>query len=347
MANKSTTYAVMAKARAKYGKRLKDKDYQSLLSCKSVAEIMVYLKSYTHYAGALKEINEHDVHRGKLEKLLRQNLYYDFSSLCSYETGVGATFSTYITRKTEVELLISYLTLLNSNSTEDFIFRFPAYFEKHASFNLAKLAKVKSYGDFLNELEKSPYYSILAKYKPDENGILPLSTIENRLYSVVYKGLFNGINKNCPKSEQGELLSLFNTILDYENFIRILRLKKFYNMSPIEIQTNLLPFGSLKQNQIEALCNTSDSKETFELMCTFKQGYYINKTSYNETDNLVQKIKHRKSVKNIYYSSSPAAVMISYMFATEIELANITCLIEGARYNIDSKKIESLLIYQR
>lgn len=347
MAKKSTTFAVMAKARAKYGKRLKDKDYQNLLACKSVAEIMVYLKSYTHYADALKEVNEHDVHRGMLEKLLRQNLYYDFSSLCSYGTGVGSTFSTYITRKTEVELLMNYLTMLNSNSSEDFIFRFPAYFDKHASFDLNKIAKAKSYEEFLYALEKSPYYSTLSMYKADESSILPLNTIENRLYSIVYKDLFNGINKNCPKSEQNELLSLFNTILDYENFMRIIRLKKFYNMSPVEIKANLLAFGSLKDSQIDALCNAENSKEAFEIMSNFRQGYYINKTSDLETNNLVSKIKYKKSVKNIYYSSSPAAVMISYMYATEIELANITCLIEGARYNVDSKKIESLLIYQK
>ncbi len=347
MAKKSTTYAVMAKARAKYGKRLKDKDYKNLLGCKSVAEIMVYLKSYTHYANALKEINEHDVHRGMLEKLLKQNLYYDFSSLCSYETGVGSTFSTYITRKTEVELLINYLTLLNSNSSKDFIFRFPAYFDKHASFDLNHIANAKSYDEFLTELEKSPYYSTLSKYKPYDNGILPLNKIENQLYSIVYKDLYNGINKNCPKVEQDELLSLFNAILDYENFIRIIRLKTYYNMTPLEIKANLLPFGSLKENQTDALCNAQNAKEAFEVMCSFRQGYYINKSNDFKTNNLVQKIKHKKSVKNIYYSSSPAAVMISYMFATEIELSNITCLIEGARYNVDSKKIESLLIYQK
>lgn len=58
MASNSTSNAVFAKAKAKYGKRLKEKDYKNLLNCKSVAEIMVYLKGNTHYGGALKELNE-------------------------------------------------------------------------------------------------------------------------------------------------------------------------------------------------------------------------------------------------------------------------------------------------
>ena len=222
MSANSTSYAVMAKARAKYGKRLKEKDYKNLLNCKSVAEIMTYLKNYTHYGDALKEINEQDVHRGMLEKLLQQRLFYEFSSLCSYETSIGSTFSTYVIRKIEVKLLMDYLTLLNSNSAKDFIFTFPAYFEKHSDINLTNLAKAKDYDEFLAVLEKSPYYSILSKFKPNENGRLPLAKIENELYTFVYEKLFKGINKNCPKNEKNELLSLFNTLLDYENFIRII-----------------------------------------------------------------------------------------------------------------------------
>ena len=42
----TTSYAVMAKARAKFGKRLTEKDYANLLACHSVTEVMSYLKSY-------------------------------------------------------------------------------------------------------------------------------------------------------------------------------------------------------------------------------------------------------------------------------------------------------------
>ena len=70
----ATTYAVLAKARAKYGKFLTERDYANLLACQSVPEVMVYLKSHTRYASVLYEINERDVHRGRLEQLLRQYL---------------------------------------------------------------------------------------------------------------------------------------------------------------------------------------------------------------------------------------------------------------------------------
>ena len=86
----ATSYAVLAKARAKYGKFLTDRDYTSILACQSVAEVMVYLKSHTHYASVLSEVNERDVHRGRLEQLLRQYQFDDFDTLCRYDSGISA-----------------------------------------------------------------------------------------------------------------------------------------------------------------------------------------------------------------------------------------------------------------
>ena len=66
----STSYAVLTKARSKFGKRLTEKDYSNLLACQNVTEVMSYLKSNTHYSAALRDINEREVHRGRLEVLL-------------------------------------------------------------------------------------------------------------------------------------------------------------------------------------------------------------------------------------------------------------------------------------
>ena len=88
----TTSYAVSAKARSKYGRFLTDRDYASILACQSVPEVMVYLKSHTHYASVLSEVNERDVHRGRLEMLLRQYLFNEFDTLCRYDSSVSAGF---------------------------------------------------------------------------------------------------------------------------------------------------------------------------------------------------------------------------------------------------------------
>lgn len=160
----TTSYAVLAKARAKYGRHLTDRDYSSIVACQSVAEVMVYLKSHTHFSSALSEVNERDVHRGRLEMLLRQYQFYEFDSLCRYDSSMSEGFSRYVVEKTEVEQIIRFLILLNSNSTEKFIFQFPAFFAKHTSLDINKLANARDYEEFLNALSGSAYYDILKIY---------------------------------------------------------------------------------------------------------------------------------------------------------------------------------------
>ena len=195
-----TTYAVSAKARAKYGRFLTERDYESILACQSVPEVMLYLKSHTHFASVLAEVNERDVHRGRLEQLLRQYLFNEFDSLCRYDSNISASFSRYVIEKTEAEQIIRFLILLNSNSTEKFIFQFPDFLSKHTELDINKLANARDYKEFLSALQGTSYYDILRQFKPDLNGRLPISDIENRLYDHVMSNMMEIISKRTKGS---------------------------------------------------------------------------------------------------------------------------------------------------
>jgi len=174
-----TSFAVLTKARSKFGNRLTEKDYQSLLACQSVGEIMSYLKNNTHYSKALTDVSEREIHRGRLEALLRQNLFYEFDSLCRYDSSVSSGLSSYIISTLEVEQIIRFLILLSSNSTDKFIYQFPGYISKHTEIDVNKLANAKNYEEFLNATQSSQFYDILKQFSPDEKNRLPISDIEN------------------------------------------------------------------------------------------------------------------------------------------------------------------------
>ena len=341
----TTSFAVLAKARSKYGKHLTERDYASILACQSVAEVMVYLKSHTHYASALAEVNERDVHRGRLEMLLRQDQFYEFDSLCRYDSSMSEGFSKYVVEKTEVEQIIRFLLLLNSNSTEKFIFQFPAFFAKHTSLDINKLANARDYEEFLNALSGSAYYDILKIYKPDQKGMLPVSDMENKLYAYVLGNMLELIKKKAKGTERQELLQMFHTINDYSIFSKILRLKKYYNLSPEVIRTNLLPeYCDLSPKIIDKMCAAESSAEVFKIMQSKGCGRLISKIGYTYASDISPRVQYRLAKKNIHFSNNPSVVMISYMFLAETELMNIICLIEGIRYQLDTKTIQSLLI---
>lgn len=340
------SYAVLTKARAKFGKRLTEKDYTSLLACQSVAEVMSYLKSYTHYSEALRDVNERDVHRGRLEALLRQNLFYEFDSLCRYDTGLGSGFFDYFINRIEVEQIIRFIVLLHSNSTDKFIYQFPAYFMKHTTIDINSLANATEYDELLNILSTSEYYDILKQFKPDEKGRLEISTIENKLNELVFQMLLDEIDKHSSGEEKEELMYLFHTIIDYNIFSRILRLKKYYKLPPDEIKKNLFTnLSDISPKVIDMMCKADSSAEVFSIMQSTHTGKMINKIGYVYASDISPRVKYRIARKNMHFSNYPSVVAISYMFVTETELMNIISLIEGIRYNLDSKTIQSMLIY--
>ena len=342
----ATSYAVLAKARAKYGKFLTDRDYTSILACQSVAEVMVYLKSHTHYASVLSEVNERDVHRGRLEQLLRQYQFDDFDTLCRYDSGISAGFSRYVVERTEVNQIIRFLVLLNANATEKFIFQFPAFLAKHTELDVNMLANARDYDEFLEALHRTSYYDILKVYKPDAKGRLPVSDMENKLYSYVLGHMMELIRKKTKGSERRELLDMFRTINDYSIFSRILRLKKYYNLPPEVIRANMLPeYSSLSPRLIDRMCHAESSAEVFQIMQSTGCGRLIGKIGYNHASDISPRVQYKLAKKNIHFSNNPSVVMISFMFLSEIELMNVISLIEGIRYQLDTKTIQSLIIH--
>ena len=54
--------AVLSKARAMYGKGIKEKNYSDLLACRSIPDVASYLKRKTSYSDVLSGINENNLH---------------------------------------------------------------------------------------------------------------------------------------------------------------------------------------------------------------------------------------------------------------------------------------------
>ncbi len=340
----NTSYAVLTRAKAKFGKRLTEKDYKNLLHCDSVPDVMTYLKSNTHYSEAFGEANERGIRRGVFENLLRQYVTKEFDTISRFELSVGEDFSEYIAHKTEIDEIIKILTRLNStNKNEEYNFSIPPHIAKKVSIDLIALSKAENYEQFLEAMKKSHYSDVLREYDPKSN-YLPIPEIENKLYTKLYSELFDAIKKTDP-TERDELQDLFNTIIDYKNFSNIIRLKKYYNAKGTDIIKYLLPFGSLKPQVIYEMCSADSSADVFKIMQNTRVGKLMTKVSFTNSGELPLIIKNKKALHNMYFSDSPATVMMSYVIICEIELHNLVCIIEGARYNVDNSKIEPLLIY--
>lgn len=345
MALSYASNAIFSKARAMYGKRLKENDYAKLLNCKSVSEILTCLKSSEKYAPLLSKLNERDIHREELEEVLRHQLLQDYESLCRYEVTVGEDFARYTIMKAEMEQIMNFLILLCGGTPHKFYSTLPKYFLKMSSINFSAMASAENYDEFLAVLGKSVYAKILAPFKPQKGKNLNLSDIENALYNYMFGVVYEIIDKTSGTEKQ-DLKKMFDTNIDLRNFTRIFRLKKYYKLEPDEIRKQLLPFGSLKEKQISALCNAQDTKELFAIMQQTTPGKIIPKLEYNFNFEIPRKALYEESYKRIYFSVNPSVVLVAYYALAETETDNIIHIIEGVRYQIEPEKVKSILIYK-
>lgn len=336
--------AVLSKARAMYGKRIRPKDYENLIMCTTVPEIASYLKSRTNYSDALKSTDERSIHRGKLEETLRQSLFYDFAKLGRYDLSVGEQFFSYIIARAEIEKMMHSLIYLKSRKSGGFNYPLPQIFESHTKINLPALSAVKNYDDFLIAIKESPYYKVVAKFQPKDGEDVNITGVETALYTHLYKIMFEMTNKYLKGKDREDLKDLFSLYIDLSNLVRITRMKTSYSLSESCILSSLLPFGKLTHHQIGAMVKSKDNNELLDIVKSNRIGKKWVNEDEGITDSVPKIMRFVKCTHNIRFSISPPVVLMSYIFLKEIELLNITRIIEGVRYNVPKEQISSMLI---
>ena len=335
MSSKSSN-AVLAKARAMYGRCLKDQDYRQLAECRTVPEIASYLKTRTSYGKALTGLVEGEVHRGQLEVLIRQNIYLDIYALSRYTSDKSLAFSDFIASKLEIEQIIRFLMLLNIGKPEEYAYSMPLSLDKYANISFGEMAKARSYEDLLSSMHGTKYYSVLKDFIPKENERIRIAEIELALNTKNYSSAIEAISASKGKNEQKELKDIFNAMLDFENVARILRLKKYYGFEPEKIRSMLIPYGKLPQRTLDEFCAAEKVNDVYELARTTYLGKLMSKLQYNNPTQITDALINAYCKHHLRLSPNPTIVMISYVYLKEIELHNVVNIIEATRYGVSA-----------
>ena len=169
--------AIATKARAMYGERVTAADYEELLKKRSVGEAAAYLRDNTHYREVLGQMDPATIHRGQLEHLLRSLRYIQYQRLIAFDFGQQELYQ-YIYAWDESRQLVAFLRFLGSKKGEQdrepYHSRYDRRLAEHASYDLEKMAELKSYRDLLDFFEGSGYGRLLRQFPPDAQGQLDL-----------------------------------------------------------------------------------------------------------------------------------------------------------------------------
>ena len=158
--------AVLAKARARDGRRLRADDYRRLMGCRTMTELAAALKEYPPlYADALAEVNPQYARRAQLENLLRQGLYARYDSLCRYDRSAGSKVYEYFTLCCEVDELTAAMRCLDAGRPGDYLFRLPEFMQQRCCIDLYALAKATSLDGILAAVADTPWEKVLEPMK--------------------------------------------------------------------------------------------------------------------------------------------------------------------------------------
>ncbi|MCI8360162.1 MAG: V-type ATPase subunit [Clostridiales bacterium] len=336
--------SILTKARAKYGRRLTPKNYRDLTALGSVGDVAAYLKTHTHFAEGLAGIQESALHRGNLEKLLRQSNLKDIDQLCQFERSVGDHLFEYIVMRGEIDELLRFVRHLTAGHPEAYILDMSYRFNHFTRLDLLALPKLKSYGELAAQLRNTRYGKVM---KPFEEGKLDYSmgNLESAFDRFLYGETFAMLERSFSGDTKKELTFILSLEIELSNIRRIYRDKRYYDGSAAALAEHILPYHCLlSPRQLEAMLRAADGNEVLSILRSSRYGKYAARFDPAEIDGFARRVMQDYCERKLHFSTHPAVVMACFFRFADNEVDNVTNIIEGIRYGLPPDRIGAMLV---
>ena len=338
--------AMFAKCRAMYSRLLGRSDYDALLRRASVPRIAEYLKKETHYAHALRRLNEHDAHRGQLERALKQSLFYDYEKLLSFSCGgckeaIRALFEAH--EVNDLKLVISSICsdheqLLAAGDLD--------YARRYSSFGADALLSPTSIQGLAENLKGTRYYDVLQPFAASERPDFLL--IDRALDMLTHRSKLEALRKHMSGAARATCLDAYGQEVDIANIQFIYRMKKLFRYPPQTVVACLVPHHHRIDSQalVEmAECESMEALSGLAARTRYKELFPPGGESTWETIQAEHFCGlHHRNLRNPGAGGSAA---LSYLHLKETDIRNIIVIVEGVRYALPTKQINSLLVCGR
>lgn len=335
--------AIMAKARAIYGRRLTLKDYESLINCSSVSEITAYLRASTSYAQSLEKIASSDISAGHLEFLIKKSEYEAFDKLYRYEVAFGQELYNYFVKDGEIELILSKIRAIILGNSVEAAASMPQLYVGSPDIDLAALAKAATFEELISSLSGTPYKAIIEKCRT--NGDRDYIDYECAFMNYFHEFEYELIRKTYGK--HNALIGLLSYKADTEFIDKLYRTKKYFPASAQKILHIITPvhLTNFTPKQIGLLINAKDENEVLDVLSStqYKEiAKEIKNSDYAEQ--AIARLNYKKYKHLLRFSQDPNEIMFCFMFLIGNEITNLIHIIEGVKYKMDTESIKQLLI---
>ena len=349
MGNSQASNAILAKSRALYGRRLTGQDYQQLMNCRDLPEVITYLKSHTAYDRALEGADPSRVRRAELEMRLRQNLFEQYAALCRYERNIGHDFYRYFILRAEVRTLSNRLQELAAPGTQPLqLYQMPDFIRRHTRMDPMALASARDLDSLAAAVDGTVYQSILLSFAQkagfvlDKDGVLQ---IQAALDQFIYNTMDSLVQKKLHGAARKDMAYLLRRKSDLAAIIHMHRLKQMNHADRAYLFPRLaVGCSNMSQKQLLYLMDAADCEDLVHRLARTPYASEFFGSAFTHVEDAVQRLDYRWHLKKLRFSTDPSVVLFCYIFLAENELTNLTHIIEGVRYHLPPDKIAPLLV---
>lgn len=325
---------IVTKLRAMEAKLLKPENFEEIANLHSVPEVVTYLKENSSYTFILKDLDESRLHRGDIEKILIEQLYYDYAKIYRFCGLEQRKFLMLYVKRYETDLINYCLRIVINHYAEPFDLNYKKdFFDKYTQISIDKLITSRTTDELIENLKGTEYYEPLKKLKDSPS--VTLFDYDLALNQYYFSTMWKKRKKILKKKELELYTRDCGSKIDLLNVQWIYRAKKYYNMNPADIYSLLVP--------IHYKISTDLIKEIVEAPGLDELEAALNKTSYARHYDFNQQLTIEQMYTECLYhlykmdrrqNPYSIAAINTYLFMKEEELKRLTTAIECIRYSL-------------
>lgn len=343
-----SSLAIVPKAKAIGARRLTHEDYRTLMRKRSVMEVVASLQTHPYFKRSLAGLSPVNSHRQQIEEALSKDIFYKYESLmryCMRENHFGSFFLT----QCEVHEILTKLQCISMGVSQQYISQLPGFLASKTSFSLIALAKADSASACIKVLSGTPYAKVLAKLVPTDTSKLDYLACEQAFLTYYYTDTLAKIDRDVTGTLRKTLRQLFETEAELHNLDVLLRAKAFFAdaLPPQKLETLLLPFHRVLTPKVLRTMAYAADLDAFMLAYNASRA----KAAYgaqtagvtSATSTQQQRVMLHSAEKLLHFSSKPESALAALLCLAQLEVNNLTNIIEGVRYQLAPEQIEAFI----
>lgn len=337
--------ALITKIKTLHAHDLQAEDYSELLKKRTIFDVAVYLKKHDAYKDILTNVPEGSLNRSRLEGLIRRQKFNQTIKLVKFLTLKDKSFYSISLIHMEHEVILAMIRSFISSDEYDVVEQIPYYFDRYSKIDFVALTKTDNMAQLIKALEGTRYAKMLKNYGRLKNEELRYYEFESLFESDYYEYAFKQIKANYRGKLEKNLENAFKSRIEMENMIKVYRLKKFYGVEDEDIKAILIPSTRIIEKKLDEIIAIKDPGDILKAIVASGIGPYADDKDQIYLEYFNDHLRFHIAKKFMYYSSHAPAVFLAYTFFSELEVENLTHIIEGIRYQIDEQEIRQMLVF--